>query len=236
MESRRSILSWSMKTSSDAPSSPQCPAAYHSTSIDPRADRIAGLTQGARPTVTNGFSVAPRRRVLSAAFISSHRHRPGSATSTPTSTSRTGTEPWTARYLSTPCFAGSAAMEPVSTSRKPATDAALPSLATQLLNCAESLVCLLSVSGKKAFVAAISSATRTASLVINVLTLISKRVEEGRSIDLSELMERILSDVKRLVAEASKRHDVGSSPVVAGRIRMRPGSTVTIAPAASSSG
>ena len=74
------------------------------------------------------------------------------------------------------------------------------------------------------------------SLVINVLTLISKRVEEGRSVDLSELMERILSDVKRLVAEASQRHDVGSSPVVAGRIRMRPGSTVTIAPAASSSG
>jgi len=33
------------------------------------------------------------------------------------------------------------------------------------------------------------------SLVINVLTLISKRVEEGRSVDLSELMERILSDV-----------------------------------------
>ena len=39
------------------------------------------------------------------------------------------------------------------------------------------------------------------SLVINVLTMISKRVEEGRSVDLSELVEKILTDVKRLAAE-----------------------------------
>lgn len=39
------------------------------------------------------------------------------------------------------------------------------------------------------------------SLVINVLTMISKRVEEGRSVDLSELMERILTDVRRLAGE-----------------------------------